>query len=266
MTDVADCQRVDPLVTPFIDGVLADIERRAVEGHVGLCPACRSRVAAERAVRDLLRTQQGALNASRAPEALRAACAGLNSRATVDAVRQEAVAAGPARAAAWPARLAPFALAASLVLLVGGAFLYQATALSSRVMAAELAVDHMKCLAMNAALGTNQSPEAVESAMVSGFGWRMRLPENPSRAGLELVGTRPCVYAEGVVAHIMYRHEGRPVSLFMLPGTARAEEFVEVLGHRAAIWCVGRRTFVLVSREPRDEVERMAFFVQAAMH
>ena len=101
--------------------------------------------------------------------------------------------------------------------------------------------------------------------MASGFGWRMRLPENPSRAGLELVGSRPCLYAEGKIAHIMYRHEGRPVSLFMLPETVRTRELVKVLGHEAAIWCVGRRTFVLVSREPKGEVERMASFVQAAL-
>jgi len=39
-----------------------------------------------------------------------------------------------------------------------------------------------------------------------------------------------------------------------------------VLGHEAAMWCDGNRTFVLVAREPRGEVERMAKFVQASMH
>ena len=63
----------------------------------------------------------------------------------------------------------------------------------------------------------------------------------------------------------MYRHDGRPVSLFMLPPRARPEELVEVLGHEAAIWSVGDRTFVLVAREPRAEVERMASFVTAAL-
>ena len=94
----------------------------------------------------------------------------------------------------------------------------------------------------------------------------MQLPENPARAGLELVGARPCLYGQGKVAHIMYRHDGRPVSLFMLPKTSRAEQLVRVLGHEAAIWCVGNRTFVLVAREPRPEVERMASFVRASMH
>jgi len=57
----------------------------------------------------------------------------------------------------------------------------------------------------------------------------------------------------------------RLMSLFMLPETVRTRELVKVLGHEAAIWCVGRRTFVLVSREPKGEVERMASFVQAAL-
>ena len=51
----------------------------------------------------------------------------------------------------------------------------------------------------------------------------------------------------------------------MLPNASRSDEIVKVLGHEAAIWCVGRRTFVLLAREPREEVERMAAFVQAGL-
>jgi anti-sigma factor RsiW len=163
-------------------------------------------------------------------------------------------------------RLGPYALAASLVLVVGGAFVYQATDKSARVLAAELTADHMKCLALNHALGTHDAPASVEAEMAQSFDWRMHLPEDPSKAGMELVGSRPCVYGEGKIAHIMYRHEGRLVSLFMLPKSARPEELVEVLGHQAKIWCVGNRTFVLVAREPRANVERMASFVQASLH
>ena len=158
------------------------------------------------------------------------------------------------------------AMAASLVAVVGSAFLYQATQRSVRVMAAELALDHVKCFAMNSALGTRQMPSAVESAMLSRFDWRMRLPADPSQAGLELVGARPCLYGEGRIAHIMYRHEGRPVSLFMLPDTTRTEGLVKVLGHEAAIWCVNNRTFVLVAREPTQDVQRLASFVQSSLH
>jgi anti-sigma factor RsiW len=162
--------------------------------------------------------------------------------------------------------LAPYALAASLALVVGGAFVYRATETSVQVLAAELTADHVKCIAMNRALGTRQPPAVVESAMAAGFDWRMRLPEDPASAELELVGSRPCLYGEGKIAHIMYRHNGRLVSLFMLPNASRAQQLVRVLGHEAAIWCAGNRTFVLLAREPRPEVERLASYVRAALH
>src|SRR5919201_5832754 len=132
-------------------------------------------------------------------------------------------------------------------------------------MAAELTADHVKCFALNGVLRTHQEAALVEGAMISGFDWRMHLPDGAERAGLELVGARPCLYGEGKIAHIMYRHQGHPVSLFMLPNASRSRELVEVLGHQAAIWCVGQRTFVLLAREPRPEVERMAAFVQAGL-
>jgi hypothetical protein len=63
----------------------------------------------------------------------------------------------------------------------------------------------------------------------------------------------------------MYRHHGHPVSIFMLPKSVRADELVEVMGHEASIWSVGNRTFVLIAREPRAEVEQMTSFVHAAL-
>jgi hypothetical protein len=123
----------------------------------------------------------------------------------------------------------------------------------------------MKCFALNAVLGTHQSPETVQSSMASSFGWNMRLPLGPEREGLELVGSRPCLYGEGRIAHIMYRHNGQPLSLFMLPRTERPEQFIETLGHECAIWSSADRTFVLVSRENRADVERLAEYVHASM-
>ena len=279
-----NCQSLEPLVTPFVDGELPDADRLAVEAHLRMCPPCHSRVAAERAVHDLLHTRRSWLCKAEAPDTLHACCAAFAHR---DAANQnpnaerrtpnpelrtlspEPRTANPERRpnpALWPPRFAPFALAASLVAIVGGAFVYQATDKSARVLAAELVADHAKCFALNGALGTRQLAATVEQSMAASFDWRMHLPENPARAGLELVGARPCLYGEGRVAHIMYRHDGHPVSLFMLPDTARAQQLVDVLGHEAAIWCEKNRTFVLVAREPRADVERMASFVQASLH
>ena len=269
-----NCDSLDPLVTPFVDGALPDAERRAVEDHLRKCPPCHSRVAAERAVHELLQARRSTLCRTIAPDALHLRCAEAAKRAEAAALQNLGTPNLTTRThnarrrtpnAFFSARLGPLALAASLVVVVGGAFVYQATDKSARVMAAELVADHAKCFALNSALGTHQAASLVEQSMASSFNWQMHLPDT-SRAGLELVGARPCLYGEGRIAHIMYRHQGRPLSLFMLPETARAQEIVEVLGHEAAIWCANNRTFVLVSGEPRREVEQIASYVQASLH
>ena len=267
-----DCVRIESLVTPFVDGELPDAEREAIAHHLSVCAPCSARVTSERAVRELIQRRKPVFVAVRAPDALRSTCTrlvSLKARATPARESSPPVAQGlgrrPSPATTWRARLRPLALAASLVLLVGAAFLYRLTETSTRVLAAELTADHVKCFAMNSVLRTHHAPSIVEGAMLAGFGWEMHLPDNPERADLELVGARPCLYGEGKVAHIMYTHRGRPVSLFMLPNASRSHELVKALGHEAAIWCVGRRTFVLIAREPRQDVERMASFVQAGL-
>jgi anti-sigma factor RsiW len=253
---MTDCHHIDSLVTPYVDGDLAVTEREVVDAHLQDCGLCRDRVRAEQAVRVLMQTRGAALAVGATPPGLRTRCAALGRSAVAPTSWI-----GP-----WRARAVPVALVASLTLIVGGAFLYELTGRSTRVMAAELTADHLKCFRIiNNVLGTQHEPAAVESSMSSRFAWQMRLPEHPEQAGLELVGARPCLYAEGLVAHIMYRHNGHPVSIFMLPKKARAREQIEVMGHQAAIWSVGDRTFVLIAREPRAEIERMTAFVYRAM-
>jgi anti-sigma factor RsiW len=292
------CRSLDPFFTPYVDGELDAADRAALDAHLRVCPPCHARVAAEQNVRALLQARKSALQKECASPALRAKCAGMaaadlppsrrwrfgesrrsspvfpasvggkvrTTPETSDVVRTFRSAVRPAPSAStWRARLTPFALAASLVVIVGGAFVYQLTDRSVRVMAAELTADHVKCFGMNRLLGTHDAALIVEGSIASSFGWPLHLPDRPERAGLELIGARPCLYGEGRVAHIMYRHNGHPVSVFMLPKTSRAEELVEVMGHEAAIWSVGDRTFVLIAREPRGEVERMASFVHAGL-
>ena len=85
--------------------------------------------------------------------------------------------------------------------------------LKSRAMAAELTADHVKCFAMNGVFGARGDAAAVEQSMLSGFGWRIRAAERFEDVGLRLVGSRSCLYGAGKVAHIMYRHDGHPVSV-----------------------------------------------------
>jgi len=265
---MSDCTSIDPLVTPYVDGELSGADRARVDEHLRRCAPCYSRIAAEGAVRDLVRDRRSALSMERASASLRMACNGLTGRAQVPAGHSLAPAATRVEGRTWiPSwrSVAPVALAASLVVLVGGAFVYQATLHSSRVLAAELTADHLKCFTASSILGTHDAPAAVESSMLSAFGWQLQLPPAFDASGYELVGARRCLYGEGKIAHLMYRDEGRPVSIFMLPSSVREEELVEVLGHEAAIWSSGDRTFVLVTRGSRAEVEKMATFVKAAL-
>lgn len=271
---MSKCTKIDPLVTPYVDGELPAAERTLVDEHLHRCPPCHSRVAAESAVSDLMRARKSGLTAERASAGLHAKCAELANRsgdASAAQFRPGLTPVFPARAirrwwnAPWRWRVAPLALTASLVLLVGGAFLYLATQSSARLLAAELCADHLTCFAANNLLGTHEAPVAVESSMLSAFGWRLHLPEQFDASGLELVGARRCLYAEGRVAHLMYRNEGRPLSIYMLPKSVRPEEFVEILGHKVAIWSSADRTFVLITRGTRDEIAQMASFVKGAL-
>lgn len=254
-----DCRTIDALVTPYVDGAITAADRAQVDQHIGRCPRCRSRVMAEQAVHHLLRERHTALTSACAPPSLKAACERSARLASGTAV----VPAQPTRS--WSARFAPFGAAAAVLILVGGAFLYQATGRSERVMAAELAADHLKCLTMNAVLGTHHSPQVVEAEMADQFGWTMHLPANLDAQDLELVGSRPCLYGQGKIAHIMYRHHGQLVSLFMLPRTERPAQTLDALGHQCAIWSKDDRTFVLVAREARADVEHLAAVMHAAL-
>src|SRR5919201_676189 len=155
-----NCNAIDPLVTPYVDGELTGADRDTVAEHARVCAPCHSRIAAERAVRELIHARRDALASDTAPAALRARCrqaALLDARGVtkVEGFREllRAVRTGDARS--LQAVLAPYALAASLILIVSGAFVYQATDKSARVMAAELAADHVKCFAMNNVLSTH---------------------------------------------------------------------------------------------------------------
>lgn len=252
---MSDCQKLEPLLTPYADGEVPAPEAGGIEAHLGKCPPCRWRVERERAVRGLLQGRRQTLAGGTVSPALRARCLALAAGTAHPAAAS--------RLSGWPRRVVPLALAASLTLLVGGTFLYQATTRSSRVLAAELAADHIKCFAANRVLNLNtETSSAAQSYLASSFGWQTILPQI---AGLNLEAARPCLYGEGRLAHVMYRYGGRPVSLFMLPGTTRRDEMVEVMGHEAAIWSEDGRTFVLIARESHEELERLAVAIHATL-
>jgi len=77
---MSDCTSIDPLVTPYVDGELSAADRTRVDDHLRRCAPCYSRIAAEGAVRDLMRARRSGLSMERASESLRSYCNGLTGR------------------------------------------------------------------------------------------------------------------------------------------------------------------------------------------
>jgi anti-sigma factor RsiW len=227
------CREFDALVTPYVDGVATNAGRAVVEAHLAACPPCRQRAAAETSARDTLRAR---LCRPCAPDDLRVRC----------------LAASRARRS-----LGTFFIAASLLLAGGGVLVYVLTRLSPTVLAAQLMLDHVKCFAV----GQPTSPVeagATEQQFERDHGWVVRLPR-VAVAGLELVAVRQCFCAQGgATAHAMYRFEGRPVSLYILPDVNRARATAGVFAHDALIWSRDGNTYVLLGQETDAAMQRLA--------
>src|SRR5436190_21884762 len=113
------CDKLDPFVTPYIDGELDPSERATVDAHLRVCPPCHSRVGAERVVRGMLQGRQAALKKDCAPAALRARCTPARPAGSTAPPRTSFAGRPMWFRSGGVRRLQPIALAASLVLVVG---------------------------------------------------------------------------------------------------------------------------------------------------
>ena len=231
------CREIDPLFAAYVDGEATADQRAAVDAHLRACPKCRHQTALQQVVRDTVREK---LSRPCAPEQLRERC-----RAA-------------AHAGGFPFRstLARLSMVAALMLVVGGVLLYGLTGLSPTVLAAQLTLDHVKCFAFEGST-TPVEPRASEDQYARDYGRRVQLPR-ADVPGLELVGIRQCYCGEGAAAHAMYRQDGRPLSLYVIPDAKRDPASTEVFGHDAVIWSRSNVTYVLVGKEPRASLEALA--------
>ena len=222
-TELMPCDRSTRSSTPFVDGELPEPDRRAVEDHLRACPPCHSRVVAERAVHDAdpRAARRRCSERRRRPTRCTRRCWATARRAARRRPARAAAPAAPPPVAGWrrasrrtrsPRRSCSSSAARSSI--------RRPTSRRS-VLAAELTADHVKCFAMNSALGTHQEPAAVESSMAV----ELRLAHAPAgRSGARRAraGRRAAVplRRRRDRAHHVPPH-GHPVSLFMLPKTAR---------------------------------------------
>jgi hypothetical protein len=135
---------------------------------------------------------------------------------------------------------------------------------SNTVLAAQLTMDHAKCFRLFAGDGASSAAAARLESMLREFGWKGGVPLPSAAEGIQLIGARRCLYADGVIPHVMYRVDGRDVSLYMLSGVNRDGADVTSIGHRSHIWSSGGTTYVLVwPAEGGDMAKAVRYVMQA---
>jgi anti-sigma factor (TIGR02949 family) len=233
------CREIDPLVTPYVDGEMTAPERAMMDAHLNACPPCRRRAEAEMAARDTLRSR---VCQPSAPEHLRRRC------------RKATTPIGRLTCTYSPASLSMFA---AVVVIAGGVSVYGVTRLSPTVLAAQLTLDHVKCFALHSSTAAVDA-RASEDQFEHQYGWRLHVPTAPASDDLQLVGVRRCFCGEGPAVHVMYRHQGRPVSLYLLPHTSRSTATADIFGHDAFMWTHQDTTFVLLGKEAPSSLQQLA--------
>jgi anti-sigma factor RsiW len=248
-----DCQRTADRLTPYVDDELPAAERNAVEGHLNRCPPCRRSADEEQGGRRLVRERAERLQHAPLPPGLRSRCEQLAAEHCRGRVWRP-----------WPARLVPVALMAAVIIVAAVGVLSVVTRQSGTVLAAQLTADHVKCFKVFEPNAPAASAGAVEHDLESRYGWDMHVPPSSAEHGLQLLGGRRCLYAEGTMPHVMYRTAGAaPVSLFKLEGVVRDEADVRTMGHRCRIWSRGGSTYVLVTPDtPTVESARLVSYVR----
>jgi anti-sigma factor RsiW len=239
---MSKCRELEPLFASYVDGEAPTDARAWVDAHLDRCPPCRTRVAGERAAREVLTSRSSHLRPC-ASDHLRARCAAHRLRHS----RFFAM-----RGRAW----VPLSVAATLILAIGGAFLF---GLNDNVeaVAAQLTLDHVRCFQV--------APERLAHADAAGAGrdwaasqgWALQVPASSAAAQIELLGVRRCMTASGATAHLLYKWRGEPLSVYVLPRTLRSraqvDEIVDTFGHEAVVWSARKRTYIVLAHgRPAD--------------
>jgi anti-sigma factor RsiW len=242
------CREVEDKLAAHVDGTAHSPD---VAAHLDTCDACSSYAHAQMVARTVLKARAAQLSPMAPP--------GLRTRivANIEGVKP---ASPPTFAKApmgkqalplfgWTGRLSAFAAAAMIVLTVGAILLPIATIRSTAVLAAQLALDHLKCFTIDGdADGAPIAKADAEATLNNEFGLSVTIPPPMPSERLELMAVRRCLYGDGRAAHVMYRLNGEPVSLFILPGLTSTPGELSLFGHDEVVWTHGDRTYMLVAR------------------
>ena len=254
---MAECRELEPLLAVYVDGEVAPAQAARVQSHLSKCPPCRHRVAGERAARRVLQARKGKLIPA-APSHLRQRCAACACPSLASAKR---VASGR-----LARRWVPLSFAATILLAVTAVFFMGLNG-SVEALATQLALDHVKCFQF-APTHANVDPGAAGEAWHRHYAWLISVPKSEPGEQLELLGVRRCLSMQGATAHILYRWRDRPLSVYVLNSQPRAElrseQVVSRVGQEAVIWTDAGRTYAVVGKGQRGDLEHIAHYMRAS--
>ena len=245
-----NCRDVENMLPSYVDGFERS-KAAAIAAHLETCAACREAAHAQSVARVVLKARAAQL-APMAPP-------GLRTRILANTANQKSE-----PVLAWSGRLTAFAAAAMVVLTIGAVLLPVATVRSTAVLAAQLALDHLKCFTIEGdADGEPIAAAQAEAILKREFDFTVTVPASLDAERLELMAVRRCLYGDGRAAHVMYRLDGEPVSLFIIPGLTRPAAELSLFGHDQVVWTAGDRTYMLIAgATSRNHLARVASYLQ----
>jgi len=244
------CREVEEKLASYVDGA-ANGHAAAIAAHLATCDACRQLAHAQSVARTVLKARAAQLSPIAPP--------GLRTRIIANTANQP-----QEPILAWTGRLTAFAAAAMFVLTLGAVLLPVATLRSTTLLAAQLALDHLKCFTIEGdADGAPIAKQQAEATLKQDFDLIVKVPASLAAEKLELMAVRRCLYGDGRAAHLMYRLDGEPVSLFIVPGMSRPAAELSLFGHEQVVWTQGDRTYMLVARGGAgDGLARVASYLR----
>lgn len=239
------CTDIAPLLPALAEAPEGQAADPRVAAHLTECGACQRSLRVQREMHGLLRARATTL-VGPAPEAL---------RARIEASRP----ARPTSTRRWAPLQMP--VAATLLLAFLGVMGYGLTSASSTVLAAQLALDHLKCVKLVSPDATLNPMQAMKE-WAQQYSWTPKVPATPAGHKASLVGVRRCLYGHGHLAHLLYDVDGHTVSVFVMPrseypvgASAQRHDF---LGQHAEVWAEGDQSFAVVGDLAPDALSRLA--------
>ena len=248
----SDCQRTIDLLASYVDRLLTPEERAEVERHLHACPPCRQYALREEGGHAVLRHEATHLREQTLPPGLRTRCEALVREAAARTASAQPAAVIRTVLAAWRSNLVPTLLGILFIVFSASAVLAIATRRSDTLLAAQLTADHSKCFLTLGTPRANVDAREVEQMLRDDYGWNIHVPPSSAPVGVVLLGARRCLYADGLIPHVMYRVNGDELSLYVLNGVTRPAADLVSLGHRSHIWTRNTKTYVLVSSAVTD--------------